>query len=112
MVPMSRLGFMRQAVRERHVMTLEAFLRSSGLSPFEREVLWSLVAHAMRSHPTAHGIALTELLEPFSNFLTQIGTDTTKLDVVANELKDGEFKFPFGSLLVESGVVDRIDLTA
>lgn len=96
--------------RDSERMDYDAFPASFEVSELERDVLWSLVATAMRARPEANGITLRKFFEPFGYFLTTIGTDPKRLEDLSQELQDGNFRFPFGQLDVRQGTVERVSL--
>jgi len=93
------------------VEKLGTFLSKSGLSRQEREVLWTLLAHAMRASAPGQPKRLVkvvkgkttvkELLHPFAHFLAAVGAQSQALDVLDQHLRGREWRFPFGAIAVD-----------
>jgi len=88
---------------------LSTFLGKSGLPRQDREVLWSLLAHAMRSADRSKPLVrvvkgkttVRELMHPFAHFLAAVGSAPTAMDVLEQSLRGRETRFPFGVIQVD-----------
>lgn len=90
-------------------VTFETFLKGSGADPRAREVLWGLLAQAMRANPTARDVSLAEFLGPFSVFLPEAGLEAGEIALVVEALRHGRFLLPFGQMLVVDGTVKEVE---
>lgn len=97
---------------------LETFLNDTNLRPEEREVLWTLLAHALRASAPpvkrplvkiSRDTTLSQLLEPFLHFLDASATRRTAVGLLEKRLRGHEVRFPFGVLALDaSGRITRI----
>jgi hypothetical protein len=79
-----------------------------GLPRDQADMLWALVANAMRARVhTDKGevIMVWDLVHPFQHFLTQAGHPEKNLETLVQTLDGGYFEFPFGTLETWGGMV-------
>jgi hypothetical protein len=93
------------------VIVARTFLRDVELPADQREILWSLLGHAMQvalERTSGHFevvpavTSVRQLLKPFEHFLHSTGTPATSFELVERSLAGKRSEFPFGVLEVDT----------
>lgn len=89
---------------------LETFLGDSGLGPNDRELAWTLLAHALRAAGARESLVrmvpretkFRELMQPFLHFFDAAGARGEEVvTLLERKLRGRELSFPFGVIAVD-----------